>query len=70
MKARMEAEMFKCEAASSALIKAMILEREGSGDISAGLVEAAVRAEIGFLSERNAHRLVSKDQVSVLVQVN
>jgi hypothetical protein len=70
MKTHMEAEMFKCEAARSALMRAMILEREGFGDISAGLVEAAVRAEIGFLTERNIHRSASKDQVPVFVGEN
>lgn len=59
--------MFECEAARSALMRAMFLEREGYTEISARVVEDAVRAEIGFLTERNAHRMVSGDQHPVLV---
>ena len=62
--------MFKCEAAVSAVNRAMALEREGYPDISAKLVAAAVTAEIGFLAEGKENRSVNKVPIPVLSEVS
>ena len=51
--------MFKCEAANSAMNRAMALEHQGKFVASAKLVEAAVQAELVFLAQAGRPRQFS-----------